>query len=205
VQVDPDIEVITGRAIAETGGPFMRTMVINVGTEHGVSKGQAVINERGLVGWIVGAGQSSSRVLLATDLNSRIPVMIGEDGDRAILQGDNTSSPRLEFLMALEDVKEGATVMTSGDAGILPKGLPVGVMKARARKTGYYHVDWAAGGGPIDYVRVLNYEFPKNVDIEEEGLPAGLLEAVRDGVPIVGETTPAEPAESTAQPPATDD
>lgn len=181
VQIEPEIGVITGRAIAETGGPFMRTMIVNAGKTQGVAKGQAVINERGLVGWVVGAGATSSRILLVTDLNSRIPVMIGETGERAILQGNNSHEPGLEFVMAMHDVPAGAAVMTSGDAGILPRGLPVGVVKGRDQKSGHYRVEWSAGSGPIDFVRILIYEFPKDVAPNEGGLPDDLKAAVGNG------------------------
>ncbi len=191
VALEPGIGFVTGRAVSDSGTAFIRTLIVNVGQKQGVSYGQAVINDRGLVGWIMGAGEDASRVLMVSDFNSRIPVKIGEQGYRAIMIGDNSSKPRLEFLMAIGEVEPGAAVMTSGDEGVLPPGLPVGVIKGRDR-LGRYRVSWAAGEGPIDYVRVLNYDFPRDVDVIEEDLPEQLQ---RDNA---AETDPAEAAEPEA-------
>ncbi len=172
VRVDPSIDFVTARAVADSGSPFVRTLVVNAGREDGVTKGQAVINHKGLVGWVVGAGETVSRILLVTDLNSRIPVMIGAEGQRAILAGDNTAQPRLEFLMATGKVEAGDVVMTSGDGGVLPPGLPIGVV-AGVDQLGAYRVAWSPHDGPIDSVRVLNYTFPRDVTVIDEALPVG--------------------------------
>jgi rod shape-determining protein MreC len=74
--VDPDIAYRTGRVVNDPGGPFVRTLLINLGTNDGVAEGQAVVGAVGLAGRIVSAGPGASRILLVTDLNSRIPVKI---------------------------------------------------------------------------------------------------------------------------------
>ncbi len=170
VNLDPAVTFATGRAVADGGSPFVRTLIVNVGQEQGVAKGQAVINERGLVGWVVGASAHAARVLLVTDLNSRIPVKIGEEGQRAILIGDNSGQPRIEFLMATGTVEPGEPVMTSGDDGVLPPGLPVGTVAGRDGK-GAYRVRWHAGEGPIDFIRVLQFGFPRDVDAVQQPVP----------------------------------
>ncbi len=165
VSLDPDLEFVTARAVSDGSSPFVRTMIINAGYSEGVSKGQAVVNEFGLVGWVVGVSGKAARVLLATDLNSRIPVKIGVAAQRAILTGDNGPQPRLEFLMATGAVRPGDTVMTSGDDGVLPPGLVVGNVAGRDH-LGIYRVSWNAGDRPIDYVRVLRFKFPRSLDEE---------------------------------------
>ncbi len=163
VQIEAGIDYVTARAVADGGGAFVRTQVINAGRRDGVAKGQAVVNHKGLVGRVVGAGETTARVLLVTDLNSRVPVMIGDQGQRAILTGDNSAQPRLQFLMATGKVEVGDAVMTSGDGGILPPGLPIGVV-AGIDQVGDYRVVWYPHDGPIDAVRVLKYSFPANLD-----------------------------------------
>jgi rod shape-determining protein MreC len=74
--LEPDIAYRTGRVVNDPGGPFVRTLLINVGTRDGIAEGQAVVGPMGLVGRVVSAGPSAARILLATDLNSRIPVRI---------------------------------------------------------------------------------------------------------------------------------
>lgn len=120
---------ITGRVIG-FGGSFVRALLINVGGERGVAKGQAAVSGEGLLGRVAEVGERSSRVLLITDLNSRIPVVIEETRVRAILAGDNTSQPRLIYLSANSDLEVGQRVVTSGHGGAFPPGVPVGRVSA---------------------------------------------------------------------------
>lgn len=168
--LDPSIDFVTARAVGETTGPFVRTLIVNAGQNEGVVNGRAVINDRGFVGRVVGASSNAARIMLVTDLNSKIPVKIGDKGQRAILQGDNTGTPYLEFVMATGEIETGASVMTSGDAGVLPPGLPIGQVQSRDASQ-RYRVTWSAGDGPIDFVRVLKYEFPDEVETSGDDLP----------------------------------
>lgn len=118
---------VTTRVIADTGGTFAHSILIAAGKEYGVDKGQAVIATEGLVGRVTYAGDSTARVLLITDLNSRIPVMVEETGFRAIMSGDNTAFPKLIHQPLGEQISPGQRVVTSGHGGALPPGLPVGV------------------------------------------------------------------------------
>src|SRR5690606_13197264 len=100
VQVDQSIEYVSGRVVSDSGGPFIDTVLVNVGSEKGARSGLAVIDSDGLVGRVVSTGPKASRVLLLTDLNSRIPVVVEPAQYKAILAGDNTSWPKLEYLAA---------------------------------------------------------------------------------------------------------
>lgn len=125
-----DIAYITAPVIGESGGPFVRTLLLAAGSRDGVESYQAAVSDLGLVGRVTETGRDAARVLLITDLNSRVPVMIEGTRRRAILAGDNTNRPRLEFLEAEADVHVGDRVVTSGHGGILPPGLPVGVLSS---------------------------------------------------------------------------
>ena len=72
----PEASYISARVIADTGGAFAHSRVVNAGARDGVRKGQAVITGEGLVGRVAGVGRRAGRVLLITDLNSRIPVLV---------------------------------------------------------------------------------------------------------------------------------
>jgi len=121
---------ITARVVADSGGVFVQSILITAGSRDGVGKGQAVITSEGLAGRVTEAGFRSSRVLLITDINSRIPVRVGEAGDRAILSGDNSSRPRLIYLGLRSAAVPGDRIVTSGDAGAFPPGIPVGRVAA---------------------------------------------------------------------------
>jgi rod shape-determining protein MreC len=124
------VSYITARVIANSGGAFMRMILINAGTEDHVGRGQAAITGEGLVGRLTEVGDRASRVLLITDLNSRIPVTIEATHAVAVLAGDNSERPRLLYLPSQDSVKVGDRVVTSGEGGVFPPGLPVGVVSA---------------------------------------------------------------------------
>lgn len=126
--VEPSAGFITARVIADTGGAFANSVVINAGNKSGVLKGQPTITGEGLVGRVTDVGKRSSRVLLITDLNSRIPVTIQSSQARAIMAGDNTYQPRLIHLSPGAMVSQGDTIVTSGHGGAFPPGIPVGLV-----------------------------------------------------------------------------
>lgn len=113
------------RAVSEQNGPFVFSALINAGTKRGVKKGQAVLTGEGMYGHVIRVGAGSSRVLSVRDLNSRIPVMNLRSRQRAIMQGNNNAAPTLKFV-GDGDWTEGDEIVTSGDDGVLPRGLPVG-------------------------------------------------------------------------------
>ena len=130
VTPDPTPRFVTARVIGDAGGAFIRSVLVNVGSEDGIRKGHAAVNGEGLVGRVTELGHRSARVLLVTDLNSRIPVMIESSRYRAILAGDNSNRPRLLYLSAEATVAGGDWVVTSGHGGVFPVGLPVGVVSS---------------------------------------------------------------------------
>ena len=123
---EPEARSISARVVADSGGAFAQSILITAGSRDGVAKGQAVVTGEGLVGRVTQSGFRSARVLLVTDINSRIPVRVGEAGDRAILAGDNSPRPLLNYLGMKSAVAPGDRIVTSGDAGAFPPGLPVG-------------------------------------------------------------------------------
>ena len=120
---DQRARFISARVIADSGGPFVHLVMVNAGQAHGVRKGQAVVNHDGLVGRVQEAGKHTARVLLLTDLNSRIPVVLEESRERTILRGDNSPQPYLAFLATGARVKPGDRLVTSGEGGMFPPAL----------------------------------------------------------------------------------
>ncbi|MCB1520980.1 MAG: rod shape-determining protein MreC [Hyphomicrobiaceae bacterium] len=117
---------ITARVVATSTGAFVRSAMINAGRAQQVRVGYPVVNGDGLVGRIVDAGQGASRVLLVTDINSRIPVHIDTIETRALMVGDNGAHPRLIFQNDGASIMPGQPVFTSGVGGLFPRGLKIG-------------------------------------------------------------------------------
>ncbi|MDB5395589.1 MAG: rod shape-determining protein MreC [Rhodospirillales bacterium] len=128
VNLSPSAPAIlrTEPVIAEPGGLYARSVLIGGGAHDGLAKGQAAMAGVGLAGRITEIGAWSARVLLITDLNSRIPVILEGTRTHAILAGDNSPSPYLMYLPKAAAVLPGDRLVTAGHDGVFPTGLPVG-------------------------------------------------------------------------------
>ena len=155
-KAEPSLAYISARVIADTGGAYARGLIVTAGKTDGVREGMAAMTGDGLIGRVVEAGEWSSRVILATDLNSRIPVTVVESGDRAIMAGDNSSTPKLLFLPRDAVLSEGMHVVTSGHGGIFPPGLPIGLLRNDLH--GVISVVPAADLGRVNYVRLVDFD-----------------------------------------------
>jgi rod shape-determining protein MreC len=160
---------VTARVIGDSGNAYVRTLLANVGAVDGIVQGQAAITGQGMVGRVVEVGRRASRVLLVTDLNSRIPVVIESTRQRAVLSGDNTETARLAFLPRDAQVAIGARVVTSGHGGVLMPGLPVGVVSAIT--DGVVRVQPLADLGRIEYVRLIAWQGPRFEALPEPAAP----------------------------------
>ena len=156
LRTEPPVPMATGRAISESRGPFSNAKLIDVGSAKGVRIGNPVVTEHGLVGRVSGVTGGVSRVVLLTDVASRTPVMIERTDARAMLTGDGGDSPRLEFIRGSGSIKAGDRILSSGDGGGLPRGLPIGV--AAKGVDGAWRVKLFSDHGAIDYVRVLLFQ-----------------------------------------------
>lgn len=153
LRLDPKLTSISGVVLTDSGSPFHQSVLLNIGGRDGIVDGWAAVDGLGLVGRISGVGDATSRVLLLTDSSSRIPVTIMPSGQRAIVSGDNSRFPPIEFLVNPELVRPGDRVVSSGDGGVFPTGLPVGeVMETR---DGRLRVRLKADYEQLDFVRVL--------------------------------------------------
>jgi len=153
VRLDPKLTHVTGVVLADSGSPFRQSVLVNVGARDGIQDGWATMDGIGLVGRISGVGDRTARVILLTDSNSRIPVSIQPSGQRAILAGDNSPAPPLEFLEKPELVRPGDSVISSGDGGVFPAGLLVG--RVAQGTDGRLRVRLAADYERLEYLRVL--------------------------------------------------
>jgi rod shape-determining protein MreC len=148
------------RVIGDSGGVFVRSVLINGGMVDGIQKGDAVVNGDGLIGRVAESGRRSGRVLLLSDLNSRIPVVGEKSRVRAILAGDNSPLPRLDFLPPNAGLNVGDRIVTSGHGGVFPAGLPIGRITSIGDSG--IRVEPFADFYRLEYVRIIT-EFPGEV------------------------------------------
>jgi len=153
VRLDARLSYVTGVVLADSGSPFRQSVLLNIGARDGVLDGWAAMDGVGLVGRISGVGDQTSRVILVTDSNSRIPVLIQPSGQSVLLVGDNSSAPPVEFLENPDLVRPGDRVVTSGDGGVFPAGLLVGhVAQGSDRRL---RVRLAADYERLEFLRLL--------------------------------------------------
>lgn len=201
---------IAAQLVLDSGGPFMRTLVANAGADHGVRVGFIAINENGLVGRVVSVGRRSSRVLMLDDYNSRIPVMGEASRVRAVMAGQATQppelltgpfhveAPRLDFIVGAQSLREGERMVTSGDGGLYPRGIPVGV--AHRVGEGQWRVALSASSRAIDFVRLAPFvgaPAPEDEPVDAELPPMNTNSAVAS---ISREATPPPPLRPSAVP-----
>lgn len=155
VRLDPRLTYVTGVVLADSGSPFRQSVLLNVGGRDGLVEGWATMDGIGLVGRISGVGENTARVILLTDTSSRIPAVIQPSGQRAIIAGDNSAAPPIDFLENPDLVRPGDRVISSGDGGVFPAGLLIG--QIAADPTGRLRVRLAADFERLEFLRVLRH------------------------------------------------
>ncbi len=169
VAPDPAVTAVLARVVGDAAGGFVESVLVAAGDSVGIAKGDPVVAataaDSGLpqgapkgimVGRIVQTGNNSARALLITDVSSRIPVTLEQDQAHAILAGDNSGRPVLLYLPAGANVTIGERVVTSATDGMLPPGLPIGVVAAKDADG--FRVEPLADLSRLDYVQVLKYQ-----------------------------------------------
>lgn len=161
-------EFVTARVIAEASGPFARSVLVDAGRDNRLREGYPVVNADGLVGRVIETGSGAARVLLLTDLNSRIPVLAGNAGASAILTGDNGPRPKLAHISAGAVLGDGDLVVTSGIGGFFGRGQRIGTLR---RASDGWRVELGSRLDALDHVSVLLLEMPAT-DSRSDELPS---------------------------------
>lgn len=166
---DPGPSYVTARVVADAGGVYARAVLLSVGPNHAVRRGQIALDADGLVGRVSEVGERSARVLLLTDINSRIPVTLETSHARALLVGTNNPRPRLMYYAEGTHPVEGERVLTTSEANAFPAGLPIGVVHYTASNTPevvpFAHLDH------LDIVRIFDYGLTGLLAPEVPGRP----------------------------------
>lgn len=161
VRLDPRLTYITGVVLADSGSPFRQSVLLNVGARDGIRDGWAAMDGIGLVGRISGTGQNTARVILLTDAASSIPAIIQPSLQTALITGNNTAAPLIDFLESPDTVRPGDRVITSGDGGVFPEGLLIG--QVAADPSGRLRVRLAADYERLEFLRVLRHNGAETV------------------------------------------
>ena len=182
VRLDPRLTFVTGVVLADSGSPFRQSVLLNIGARDGVVDGWAAMDGIGLVGRISGVGKSSSRVILLSDSSSRIPVLIQPSGQTAIVAGDNSTAPYIDFVENPEQIRPGDRVISSGDGGVFPSGLLVG--QVAEYPGGRLRVRLSADYERLEFLRVLRDHGQERITT-----PGNVIQPLAEDVPETPATT----------------
>ena len=128
-QAKSESNLVSARVMLEEQSPYLNSFVINIGGNKKIKNGMAVLDGKNFIGRIVDVNFFSSRVLLVTDLNSKIPVISKPSGNHAILSGHGDERPTLQYLSENHKIQEKDQIYTSGKEGIFAPGIPIGEAK----------------------------------------------------------------------------
>jgi rod shape-determining protein MreC len=206
IKTDPPLPQVAAETISDSRGPFANTRLANAGRDKGVTEGNPVLSEHGLVGRIVGVSDHVSRILLLTDAESHVPVILVRTNGRAILTGDGGGAPKLDDVRTAVGLKEGDRVLTSGDGGVFPRGLPVGTI---VKGDDGWRVALDSDAAPIDYVQILLFtdfsQLTNEQALAPKELPTAMTEEPSQSIvaPIpsaakAAARAPAKPAQANA-------
>lgn len=177
----PEARSFSIRVMGDTGGAFAHSVLVAAGARDNVRKGMAVLSGDGMVGRVAQVGRKASRVVLITDITSRVPVVLESTRTRAILAGNNSEKPRLIYLPAGARVSPGDRVVTSGHAGAFPPGIPVGVVSSVDDTV--IRVQPFMDRDRLEIVRVVDYGLSGilgSLDEETRAAQAEALKAARE-------------------------
>ena len=128
-EAESSSNLLSARVLIDKQSPYLNSFIINMGSNKNIKNGMAVLDGKNFIGRIVDVNFFSSRVLLITDLNSKIPVITAPSSNHAIISGRGKDRPTLEYLPENSEIKDGDKIYTSGKEGIFSPGIPIGEAK----------------------------------------------------------------------------
>lgn len=154
----PKQRAITARVIADTGTPFGDALIIDAGSNQGITDHYIAMSSDGVVGRVVGVGHHTAQIVLLTDSSSRVPVVIENSRHRGMLVGNNRPQPSLDYLPDGVTAAQGDRLVTSGHGGLFAPGLPVGIVVNTGGDHGRTaHVQPFADLRRLDYVQLIDF------------------------------------------------
>ena len=147
------------KVLIDKESPFLRSIIINKGTKHNITKGMTILNNNYLVGKVVEVNFSTARVLLLSDLNSKTPVTIEPGSIQAILSGTGKNNGTIQYAKENLAINVGSIVFTSGAGGLFKEGIPIGkITEINNRKV----IDFFSDFSQLGFVKVVLYSKEKN-------------------------------------------
>ena len=152
-----DTDEIVAKILIDKSSPFLRSIIINKGSKNNVKLGMAALDESFLVGKVVEVNYLTSRVLLVSDLNSKIPVTIEPGGYQSILSGTGKDFAVLQYLKEDYPIIKDSLVYTSGSGGVFRAGIPIGKIKS-LDENNVREVDFFSDFSQLRFVKIISFK-----------------------------------------------
>ena len=127
-ELDTVSSEIVGKVLVDKKSPFLKSVIVNRGSKDGIELGMAVMDKSYLIGKVVEVSFTSSRVLLLSDLNSKVPVDLMPNNIQSILSGTGEDTGIIQYTRQQELIENDAIVFTSGAGGLFKSGIPIGTI-----------------------------------------------------------------------------
>jgi len=148
---------IFAKIIIDKNSPFLRSIIVNKGSKDRIKKGMAVLDGEYLIGKVVEVNYSTSRVLLVSDLNSKIPVTIEPGSYQCILSGTGKNDGVIQYLKENYEIEEKSLVYTSGSGGLYKAGVPIGEIRYNENDNKRY-VNFLSDLSQLKFVKIVSYK-----------------------------------------------
>jgi len=148
---------IIGKVLIDKKSPFLRSVIINRGSKDGVELGMAVMDKSFLIGKVVEVSFTTSRVLLLSDLNSKVPVDIMPNNIQSILSGTGTNNGVIQYIRQQELIEKDAVVFTSGAGGLFRSGIPIGKIDKDSTSLKVV-VNFFSDFSQLRYVKIISFK-----------------------------------------------
>ena len=146
---------LVAKVLIDKKSPFLRSIILNKGSKDEVMLGMAVLDKGYLVGKIVEVNYATSRALLISDLNSKIPVSIEPGNIQSILSGTGDDNGKLEYLQEDLEIQDKSIIYTSGSGALFKPGIPVGIV---SKKIEVNNVNFFSNLSQLTFVKLVSYK-----------------------------------------------
>ena len=146
---------LVAKVLIDKKSPFLRSIILNKGSKDEVMLGMAVLDKGYLVGKIVEVNYATSRALLISDLNSKIPVSIEPGNIQSILSGTGDDNGKIEYLQDDLEIQDKSIIYTSGSGALFKPGIPVGIVSKKAKVN---NVNFFSNLSQLTFVKLASYK-----------------------------------------------
>ena len=153
---------IVGKVLIDKQSPFLKSVIINKGSKNNIKLGMAVLDNEYLVGKVVEVNYTTSRVLLISDLNSKIPVSIEPGNIQSILSGTGKNNGVIQYLKENKEIKEGSIIYTSGSGGLFRSGIPIGLIESLNDPNIEKSINFFSNFSQLKFVKIISFKKEEN-------------------------------------------